>query len=53
VAVITRFLPIHNLPLPFVSLSGANLFLLLSAIGIVLSIARHGQAQDTAEARRM
>lgn len=41
VAVVTSVLPNKGLPLPFISYGGSNLIVMLSIIGILLSIARH------------
>jgi cell division protein FtsW len=43
IGVVTGALPNKGLPLPFVSYGGSNLLLMLSCIGILLSIARHAQ----------
>ncbi|MGH7973729.1 MAG: FtsW/RodA/SpoVE family cell cycle protein, partial [Limisphaerales bacterium] len=41
VAVVTSVFPNKGLPLPFISYGGSNLVVMLSLVGILLSIARH------------
>ncbi len=45
IGVVTSALPNKGLPLPFISYGGSNMLLMLSCVGVVLSIAR--QARDT------
>lgn len=41
IAVVTGVFPITGMPLPFISRGGSNLLVMLTCIGILLSIARH------------
>jgi len=41
IAVVTSVFPNKGLPLPFISYGGSNLVVMLSIVGILLSIARH------------
>ncbi|HEY5912820.1 MAG TPA: putative lipid II flippase FtsW [Verrucomicrobiae bacterium] len=43
IGVVTSALPNKGLPLPFISYGGSNLLLMLTLVGLVLSIARHSQ----------
>jgi cell division protein FtsW len=47
IGVVTSALPNKGLPLPFISRGGSNLLMLLAAVGLLLSIARHAQAEGT------
>jgi cell division protein FtsW len=49
IGVVTAWLPTKGLPLPFISFGGSNLVMNLVAIGILLSIFRHGAAESQNE----
>jgi cell division protein FtsW len=50
--VVTGALPNKGLPLPFISYGGSNLLLMLSGVGLLISIARHARElpEDLAQA---
>jgi cell division protein FtsW len=43
IGVVTSALPNKGLPLPFISYGGSNLLLMLTCVGVILSIARHAR----------
>ena len=43
ISVVTSVVPNKGLPLPFISYGGSNLLVMLTGIGLLLSIARHAQ----------
>ncbi len=47
VGVVTSALPNKGLPLPFISYGGSNLLLMLTGVGLVLSIARHSRDPES------
>jgi len=49
IGVVTAWLPTKGLPLPFISFGGSNLVLNMSAVGILLSIFRHGTTEMETE----
>jgi cell division protein FtsW len=49
IGVVTSSLPNKGLPLPFISYGGSNLMLMLTSIGILLSIARQAREPDYVE----
>jgi cell division protein FtsW len=44
-AVVSNVLPNKGLPLPFISYGGSNLLLMLTCVGLLLSVARHSVVQ--------
>jgi cell division protein FtsW len=49
IGVVTAWLPTKGLPLPFISFGGSNLVLNMVAVGLLLSIFRHGVAETENE----
>jgi cell division protein FtsW len=47
IGVVTSALPNKGLPLPFVSYGGSNLLIMLTSVGLLLSIARHTRVGDS------
>ena len=50
IGVVTAWLPTKGLALPFISYGGSNVMMNLVAIGVLLSIYRHGAAESQASA---
>jgi cell division protein FtsW len=48
IGVVTSALPNKGLPLPFISYGGSNLLIMLSCVGVLLSIARRGRETERA-----
>jgi cell division protein FtsW len=47
IGVVTGALPNKGLPLPFISHGGSNLLLMLTCVGLLLSIARQAREAET------
>ena len=52
IAVIIGLLPVAGNPLPFVSQGGSNLVVTMSAVGIILSVARRAELERRKQERR-
>jgi cell division protein FtsW len=52
IAVIIGLLPVAGNPLPFVSQGGSNLVVTLSAVGIILGVARQAELEQRKQERR-
>ena len=48
IGVVTSALPNKGLPLPFISYGGSNLFIMLTGVGLLFSVARHAPAREKA-----
>ena len=48
IGVVTSMLPNKGLPLPFISYGGSNLLMLLTSVGVLLSIARQARMSEPA-----
>jgi cell division protein FtsW len=48
IGVVSSALPNKGLPLPFISYGGSNLVAMLTCVGLLLSIARHGRVENSA-----
>jgi cell division protein FtsW len=46
IGVVTSALPNKGLPLPFISRGGSNVLMMLTCVGVLLSIARHARAPE-------
>jgi len=44
IAVVTSTIPMTGIPLPFISYGGSSLLFIMSGVGILLGVSRHGRA---------
>ncbi len=47
IGVVTSALPNKGLPLPFISYGGSNLLMMMTSVGLLLSIARHARPAES------
>ncbi len=52
IGVVTSALPNKGLPLPFISYGGSDLLMMLSSVGVLLSIARQAREEDDLSGRQ-